>query len=231
MTAITTFTGTVIKKGQLASDTIMLSMKVPAEFTFKAGQFVTIKIDNNGQRKLKSYSILSPPSQKGQLDFCIKIIDNGFASVIFTKTKIGDQFELKGPFGFFVFDENSKNKEHYFIGAGTGLAPLYSIITEQLPLHPGKKFTLLFGTKTQQTLLLHQELQQLAATYPYFTYVPTLSREKWSGKMGRVQEHLAKSLKNKTFYICGLKELVLETKELLIKKGVDLKNIKYERYS
>ncbi|MDP3734098.1 MAG: hypothetical protein Q8R37_02625, partial [Nanoarchaeota archaeon] len=136
-----------------------------------------------------------------------------------------------GPFGFFVFDEKSKHQEHCFIGAGTGLAPLYSIIKEHLPHHPDTKFTLLFGTKTQQTLLLHQELQQLAAHYPHFAYIPTLSRESWKGKTGRVQEHIGNNFKNKTFYICGLKELVLETKELLLKKGVDVKDIKYERYS
>ena len=49
--------------------------------------------------------------------------------------------------------------------------------------------------------------------------------------MGHAQDHLGKDLQNKTFYICGLKDLVLETKELLLNKGVDSKNIKFERYN
>lgn len=49
--------------------------------------------------------------------------------------------------------------------------------------------------------------------------------------MGRVQEHLPANVENKTFYICGLKELVLETKEVLLKKGAALKNVKSERYT
>ena len=231
MTEITTFTGTVTKKENLTSEVILLSLKISEDFTFKAGQFVTIRINNGEESKLKSYSILSPPYQKGQLDLCIKIISGGFASEIFEKTAMGNEFELKGPFGHFIFDEESSNTEHVFLGAGTGLVPLYSMIKEHLPKHPNKKFTLIFGTKTQKDLLFHEELQQLENESSNFTYLPTLTREYWDGKSGRVQEHLGDNLKNKTFYICGLKELVLDTKGILVSKGVDLKNIKYERYS
>lgn len=229
MSKITTFTGTVTEKKDLAPGVIFLSLKIPDDFTFKAGQFVTIRINNGEESKLKSYSILNPPSQKGQLDFCIKIIGGGFASEIFEKTALSDQFELKGPFGRFVFDENKQ--EHVFLGAGTGLVPLYSMIKEHLSKNSDKKFTLLFGTKTQKDLLFHEEFQQLAKENPNFTYLPTLTREYWEGKAGRVQEHLGEDLQNKTFYICGLKELVLDAKAILLSKGVDLKNIRYERYS
>jgi len=36
---------------------------------------------------------------------------------------------------------------------------------------------------------------------------------------------------NKTFYICGLKEMVLETQELLRNKGVSKERIRVERYT
>ena len=49
--------------------------------------------------------------------------------------------------------------------------------------------------------------------------------------MGRVQLHLPSDLQHKTFYICGLKEMVLETRELLLSKGVSPDKIKVERYT
>src|SRR3989338_1256393 len=229
--AIQTFTGTVLRKKHLTEDVILLSLGIPSDFSFQAGQFENIRIKNNGVVKYKPYSILSPPSQQGQLDLCIKMIENGFASEVFEQTKEGDTFEIKGPFGHFVFDANSPHNEHWFIAAGTGVAPFYSMLQEHLSQSRTKKFILLFGVRSQENLFLHEEFLSLQKKYPHFTYIPTLSRDKWEGKQGRVQNHLPADLQNKTFYICGLKELVLETKELLLRKRVTSADIKFERYS
>ncbi len=220
----------VREKAFLAPEVIKLSLEISSEFTFTAGQFLTIKICKNQEFRLKSYSILNPPSQKGKLDFCIKLVSDGFASAVFEKCKIGDPFEITGPLGHFMFDEKTSN-EHWFIGAGTGITPLYSIIKEYVRKSPQTKFVLLFGAKTEKYLLFHEEFQEMAGAFPHFTYLPTLSRQNWEGKIGHVQEHLPENLQNKTFYICGLKELVLETKGLLIRKGVDPCNIRFERYT
>ncbi|MBS3117184.1 hypothetical protein J4421_06330 [Candidatus Woesearchaeota archaeon] len=224
------FVGVVVENKLLAPDVLKLSLKVPLSFGFTAGQFVTIKVNNGKESRMKSYSILNPPSQPGKLDFCIKILPDGFASDIFKAAKEGDSFDITGPLGHFFFDEETLH-EHWFICAGTGITPLYSMLQEYVPRSPGKKFRLLFGARTQDHLLFYEEFRKMEKRYPYFTYFPILSRENWEGKMGHAQDHLGKDLQNKTFYICGLKDLVLETKELLLNKGVDSKNIKFERYN
>jgi glycine betaine catabolism B len=226
---ISSFSANVLQNKYLTPDVILLSLKIPEDFSFQAGQFITIMIENSGEQKSRSYSILSPPSQKNQLDLCIKIVSDGFASEVFTKTKMGDSFALKGPFGHFIFDQETTN-DHVFLGAGTGVAPLYCMIKEHL-LNSSKQFTLISGTKTQQDLLFNQDFLDLQKTSKNFTYVPVLSREPWDGQKGHVQDHLPADLQNKTFYICGLKELVLESKELLLSKGVKPENIKFERYT
>ncbi|MBI2103087.1 hypothetical protein HYT55_04560 [Candidatus Woesearchaeota archaeon] len=227
---IQTFTGTVVNREMLTDDVLFLSMTVPETFSFKAGQFITIKITRERVTRLKSYSLFNPPSRKGKLDFCIKIIESGFASEVFKKTKVGDTFELKGPFGHFVFDENNGLQEHWFLGAGTGVAPLYSMIEEYVRIFPQQKFVLLFGVREQKNLFYNREFMALMKKHHNFSYVPVLSREQWSGKKGHVQDHLPQDVSGKTFYICGLKELVLETKELLMKRGVSSDCIKSERY-
>ena len=155
------------------------------------------------------------------------LVEGGKASNVFSTMKVGDEIRFKGPFGHFLFDEETSN-EHWFLGAGTGLAPLHSMILQYVD---SGKMTLLFGVRTKENLFLDDEFKKLEQTHSNFTYIPVLSREKWSGAQGHVQDNLPKDLKNKTFYICGLKELVLETKELLSKRGVDAKDIRTERYS
>lgn len=226
---IQTITGVLAKKRYLTDDVLFLSFTVPKEFTFQAGQYVMIQMTRNGVARLKPYSVLSPPSQKGALDFCVKIIEGGFASEGFKEMEPGGEFIFKGPLGRFLFDE--QGEDHWFICTGTGMTPFYSMLREHLPKHPQKQFTLLFGVRTRQNLFLHEKLLELAATHHNFSYIPTLSRDEWDGKTGRVQAHLPANLQDKTFYICGLKELVLETQELLLKKGVAPQNIHFERYT
>ena len=228
--AIRNFIGKITKKEYLTEDVILLSLDVPGEFSFKAGQFITIMFEKDGEKKPRSYSILSSPSEKGKLDLCIKIVGGGFASEIFSELKEKDQLNFKGPLGHFVFDKEDKNEEIWMIAGGTGVAPFYSMLKEYLG-NTDKKFTLIFGVRSKTDLFLHQEISNLAGNNENLTYVPTLTREKWDGKNGRVHEHLPQEFKNKTFYICGLKELVLETKEILEKNDVKKENIKFERYS
>ncbi|MBU1632669.1 MAG: FAD-dependent oxidoreductase [Nanoarchaeota archaeon] len=225
------FIGKVLEKEDLTPDVIRFTITSPTGFSFKAGQFVNLMIKKDGVRKPRSYSILDSSSDGERFHLVIKLIENGFASKVFKETKVGDEFEVKGPLGHFIFDEKSENKENWFIGCSCGLVPLYSMITANLEKFPGKKFYLVFSVKTKKDLILHDELRKMEQNNANFIYIPTLTREEWEGKSGRVQKHFPNNLKNKTFYICGIKELVIDVKEYLLDNGVDSKNIKFERYS
>jgi len=222
-------TATLKEKKNLTKDVMFLSFEVPPTFCFEAGQYVILKITKDTDFRMKSYSILNPPSQKGKLDLCAKLIAGGFASEAFKVMKLGEKITFRGPLGHLTFDEASN--EHWFIANGTGVVPFYSMIMEHVPQHPRKKFNLIFGVRSQQDLFLHQELEELADKNQNFKYIPTLSKDSWEGSMGRVQTHLPKDMQNKTFYICGLKEMVLETQELLFSKGVLKERIRVERYT
>ena len=226
---ITEFSGTLVKKKMLTEDVMFLSFSVAERFMFSAGQYIIIKIENQGVMRLKSYSILNPPSQKGKIDLCVKIIEQGFASEVFHAAVLGQQFQFRGPFGHFSYDEAAT--DHWFVCAGTGITPLYSMILENITKYPHSSFTLLFGVRERKNLFLHDELREVERQHQNFTFVPVLSREIWEGKKGRVQLFLPENMQEKTFYICGLKELVLETKELLLSKGVQPERIRIERYT
>ncbi len=224
------FSAKVIEKRQLSHDVIFLSVTCPEDFTFEAGKYVLFKIDDGSKVLYRAYSILGVPSQKGRLDFVIKLIPGGFASEVFRKTKLGDKFVIKGPLGRLAFARDSPNAEHWFIGNGCGIAPLLSMIKANLHKFPGKKFVLLFSTKKREDLLFYDELKKLEKEKKNFSYFPTVTREKWEGKTGRVQEHLPKDLSGKTFYLCGLKELVMDIKKLLLSRGIKEENIKFEGF-
>ena len=218
----------VLAKNCLTKDVVELSFSLPESFEYQAGQFVMLRMKNADIYKFKSYSVLSPPSQKGRMDLCVKIIDGGFASEAFKVLDVGQTLTMRGPFGQFTFKD--KAQEAWFIGTGTGVTPFYSMLKEYHPKSE-KKFRLIFGVRKKEDLFYHQEFQEMEKTYPTFKYWPTLSQEEWGGYSGRVQKHLGEDLQNKDFYICGLKEMVVETQEYLLKRGVGPEHIHFERYS
>jgi len=231
MAGITNFKGKLVKKRYLAPDIVLLSFKLDKNFTFKAGQYIMINISNGDETKTKPYSVFSPPSQKETLDLCVKIVDGGFASEVLDKVEEGKEFDMKGPFGRFVFDEDKQKSVQFFIGVGTGIAPLHSMIQEYMPKYPNKKFKLLFGARTRKDLVFHEEFLKMEEENDNFEYIQTITREEWEGNQGRVQQHLKGDFSDIAFYLCGLKDMVLTTKDLLIEKGVNTENIKFERYS
>jgi glycine betaine catabolism B len=220
------FKSKLLEKTYLTEDVILLKFERPSDFSYKAGQFVNIRIEREGKMRMRAYSILSPNTSK-TLDFCVKIIEDGFASKQFEEANVLDEFEIIGPFGHFEFNENTS--KHVFIGAGTGVAPFYGMLFESFS--KTKEFSLIMSYRKKENILFDLEFKELAKNNNNFDYKVTLTKEDWDGLTGRVQNHLNMEIEDTTFYICGLKELVLETKELLISKGVTSEFIKVERYN
>jgi len=227
-----TFTSKILRKEQLTKDIIKLSLSRPKDFEFSAGQFISVRCKKGNDEKWRSYSILNEPSHKESIDLCIKTNPDGFGSAFFLNVKTGDELEVRGPMGHFKLDLKTEEKEQVFLAAGTGIVPFYSMIKEHVSKNSEIKFTLYFGVRRKENLLFYDELKELSQKYDNFTFHQVLSREKnWEGLKGHVQDNLPEDVSGKIFYICGLKELVLETEELLLNKGVNKENIKKERYS
>ncbi len=218
----------VLEKKKIITDVFLFTLSAPKDFKYEPGQFIILAMEKEGEKKPRAYSILR--TEKGKIILCIRLIKGGFASGIFAQSKKGDLFEAKGPFGNFVLDEKDKNEEIWLLGGGTGLVPLYNIIMEKAAIFPPKNFFLLYSAWNQENLLFRRELEKWQKKQTNFKYLPTLTREKWKSRTGRIQANLPNSLENKTFYICGSKGLVEDVEEHLLKKGVKPSNIKYEKY-
>jgi NAD(P)H-flavin reductase len=139
--------------------------------------------------------------------------------------------EVQEPLGYFTL--RHPERPAVFVATGTGIAPFRSILLSALP--GAAPVTLLFGARHPHGLLYRQELEALAQRHPHFRFLPTVTRpgEAWQGRVGRVQAHLDAALADHAepdVYICGLKEMVDETRALLKQKGFDRKRIIYEKY-
>ena len=212
--------------------TWIFTIELEEKFEYKAGQFVNIKV--NGVTR--SYSIASYDSGKNTFELLIVKLEGGaLTTMLFGDIKEGDALEAKGPYGHFLLPKEI-DSDLFFICTGTGLAPFRSmldLIIQQNLSH--KKIYLIFGTRTQEDLLCFDEINDMKKSVEGLVYVPVLSREEWDGATGYVHKHYKKiisdeNLTDPIFYLCGWRDMILESRNNLKDLGYDTKKIICEIY-
>ncbi len=227
------FTSKLLEIKVINEDTKILKFSSPEGFDFVAGQYVMMAFYKDEKRILRSYSIFSSPSEKEYFLVYFKKVGEGFASNNLFNMKVGDEIEMKGPVG--TFNVENKEKDICFISAGTGFGPFRSMIFDLLEKGFKKKLILIRGYRNETSLCCEEELKKLKEIYPNFEFYNVLSQpkdEKFPNK-GRVQNFLEnfipKGFKG-DFYLCGLKEMIEESKEKLLSLGFSSTHFFSERY-
>ncbi|KAG5643508.1 hypothetical protein DXG03_000749 [Asterophora parasitica] len=169
--------------------------------------------DDKGNPIIRPYTPISAPDQKGELTLLVKKYEAGNASKHIFGLKEGETLAIKGPIVKFPYKANEFEKVA-LIGGGSGITPLYQVLTHALADNSNKtKFKLLFSNVTEADILLRPELDALAKKYPdtlevvYYLDKPS---EKWTGPTGFINKdvvvkHVAPaSLGEKVkVFVCG----------------------------
>lgn len=140
----------------------------------------------------RSYSIASPPSITDELELYIVRVPDGEVTPLLWKIPVGGRLWL-GPKikGKFTLEEVPSGKDLVMVSTGTGLAPFLSMLRQHGDCPPWRKLVLVHGARYQCDLGYREELTSAATRYPWFSYLPALTREPegsdWSGLRGRVQ--------------------------------------------
>ena len=205
-------------------------------FDFIPGQFVTLDlpIHEKLNKRLRSYSIASWPDGSNIFELIIVLDKNGAGTnYIFHEVTNGSELVFRGAQGVFTLKQ-PLDKDLFLICTGTGLAPFRSMVHDIKNKNtPHKNIILIFGCRTKETLLYYDEMRKMEEELPGFTYVPTLSREKWEGHTGYVHsiyEMLCKDKRPANFLLCGWRGMIDEAKQRILDMGYDDKDIHVEIY-
>tara|TARA_B100001059_G_scaffold181527_1_gene182515 strand:- start:11017 stop:11493 length:477 start_codon:yes stop_codon:yes gene_type:complete len=156
---------------------------------------------------------------------------------------LGQTIEAVGPFEHFHAKPSSE-KTMILIGAGSGMAPLKSLIEEQLNMirtrnKYNRKIYFFYGARTENDLLYQDKFFELSGGNPNFHYYSVLSRPSkyWTETKGYVQDLLATNISDickidsVEFYVCGPPEMMKTTIELLKENNVDASDIAFDRFT
>jgi CDP-4-dehydro-6-deoxyglucose reductase len=201
------------------------------KFGFVPGQFLSFVSEVDGKAITRAYSIASVPDGN-RVAICLNLVDDGHLSPRLFAMRPGDEMEVKGPYGGFIFREK---RDTVCVATGTGIAPFRGMLLQRVAEDPEHEYTLVFGVRHGHGLLYREEWERMAAEHLNFRFVPTLTRppEHWTGRIGRVQPLLLEAVgerRDVAVYVCGLKEMVDDVRGKLKDLGFDRKQIVFEKY-
>jgi ferredoxin-NADP reductase len=221
-------------------------------FDFEPGQFVTLDLPIHEQKnkRWRSYSIASYPDGTNTFELIIVLNEAGAGTPwLWQNATEGASLTLRGPQGKFTLPLPLQ-QDLYLICTGTGIAPFRSMvhhIHRQQMAH--EHIYLFYGCRKFTDTLYENEMKQLAAEMPLFTYLPTFSREVpgenglyQTGYVHNLYEKQIQSnamqhqqngfsgLKPAKFMLCGWKNMIDEARNRIAGIGYEKKDIHFELY-
>ncbi|MGB8583960.1 MAG: iron-sulfur cluster-binding domain-containing protein [Candidatus Sulfotelmatobacter sp.] len=143
--------------------------------------------------------------------------------------------EASGPYGRFYFDEKF-HKSIVLIAAGSGITPMISMLRYINDRELATPVTLLYCVRTGADIIFENELVRLSRSLPRFKYEVCLSRPDptWKGRSGRLTEEFISEkvtgLGSHTFFVCGPRGFMDNTRQILSTLGVNQDRILQESF-
>jgi len=154
------------------ADCVSIAFDIPeankSDYTYLQGQYVTLKINMDGEEIRRSYSICSSPVLNEKLRVAVKKVAGGKMSVFLNDSlKAGDTLEVMIPMGSFHTPLNAANKKNYVLFAGgSGITPMLSIIKTVMVAEPQSTLVLFYGNRDEASIIFKNELEKIAAQNP-----------------------------------------------------------------
>ena len=211
-------------------------------FVFRAGQYITLKTEINGNEVRRDYSICSSVNS-GDLTVAVKAVENGTFSVYANeKLNTGDTLEVAEPNGRFIFDANgAKTRTVAAFAAGSGITPILSIAKTLLEDEPFSNFILVYGNKKLNDAMFVQDILELKQQYGnrfhvHFIYSQTQETDALFGRIEKSTVNLMVKNKYKavsidSFYLCGPESMIHTVKDVLLENNIKETNIYFELFT
>ena len=216
---------------------------VKDEFKFEHGQYITLKMDVNGEELRRSYSICSSPMEE-ELRVAVKKVPNGrVSSKIVDTLQLGDTMEVMTPMGNFTTLLDPANTKHFIAFAGgSGITPIISILKTALRIETQSRFTLFYGNTDRENIIFNDQLNALKEKFgerlniQHILSEEALEDELFSGlidsdKAVALMQKFVDDPLFKEYFICGPEPMMLNVSDALEKLGVDKQRIHIELFT
>lgn len=209
---------------------------------FDPGQFMQLTVP--GTQVQRAYSLANCGNWDGELEFFIRVLASGaFSDYMRQRAAVGDVLTTRGPQGAFGLVENGL-RPRWFVGGGTGVAPLLSMLRRMAEWGEMQPTRLYLGVNTEADVFAREEIAALATLLPDFTATTCVWRPAAelpqaddAGALmagtpaDAVVADLGQMPEPPDIYACGPPAMVQAVEYALAEAGVDPERVVTERFT
>ncbi|MCS7189746.1 MAG: ferredoxin--NADP reductase, partial [Bacteroidia bacterium] len=226
-------------------DTFSLILEKPSSgFDYLPGQYLTLRVEIDGKKYPRAYSLSSSPYLDTDLRVTIKRLEGGVVSnFIWRNLRVGDRIEVFPPLGNFTVQPQPKRAvQYFFIAAGSGITPIFGMLRSILFIEPKSYILLLYGNRDEEHIIFRGLLEKLVQQYgERLQVLHTLSRPSadWQARTGRISREwivenlnlIRRRLLPIEAYICGPSGMMTMAVETLLAQKLPREKIHTESFT
>ena len=205
---------------------------------FKAGQYLTFKLEIGNSVVTRSYSIASSPASalNGEYQITVKRIADGFVSdYMLDNWSVGDEVVAYAPEGNMTYSPLRDAKSIVAIAGGSGITPFLSLARAIDQGDEDCSLTLIYGCRTSAEILFKSELDSLSQKNEKINVVYVLSHSDEEGyEKGFVGADVIKKYapaEGYSIFVCGPGGMYKFLEAELPKLEIERKYIRFEVFS
>ena len=218
------------------------------KFSYREGQYLTIRRIINGKEIRRSYSISSVPNTEMPISICVKKITNGImSSYLFKNISMGDSIDCMPPLGnFYSVIDKRKYSNYVFFAGGSGITPIISILKTLLYTQEDSKIYLYYSNRETRSIIFRKDIERLQKKFNNrLQVIHHISRQdtipnsrNWINKRlndSYIADYLETNLLNKehdsVFFICGPTPMINRVRDSLLKNNINKNQISIEYFN
>lgn len=210
--------------------TFTFGMSEPVLFFFKPGQFVTLELEINGERVMRSYTISSSPSIPYSFSITVKRVDGGLVSNwLHDNLKSGDQIAVHGPVGQFNCMDFPSDKV-LMLSGGVGITPVMSMARWWFDTDSEVDMVFAHSARTPNDIIYARELEYMSSRIDNFQMHLICERNEigqaWGGYRGYMNIHMlsliAPDFMEREVFCCGPEPYMTAIRNMLRDAGYDM---------
>lgn len=226
---------------EIASGTMAFHFEKPEGFTYKAGQFCDLTLDDppetDAEGNTRGFTLASAPYES-DLMVSTRLRDTAFKRAL-KEMQPGSDLKFDAPYGSFTLHGDA-DIPAVFLSGGIGVTPIRSIVLQATRDKLPHRIVLFYSNRTPESTAFLDELSQAQQSNPNFILVATMtgmaqSSTDWSGETGSITgEMISKSvtdLGRPIFYISGPRAMVAAMRKVLDDAGVKDDRIRTEEFT
>lgn len=224
--------GRIVERVQWTDGLFSLRFEAPLG-AFKAGQFIRVALDIDGERVGRPYSLVNAPHEP-LLEIYFNVVKGGPLSPRLAQLQPGDRLWLTDKAnGFLILDELPPARDLWLLATGTGIGPFISILKTEEPWQRFDNVVLGHSVQYARELAYGGTIEALQAAHgDKLRYVRLVTRETVPGALtrripasiesGSLEDETGVGLSTDRSHVmlCGNSAMIMDVSEVLSRRGM-----------